>query len=55
VQFFKLKYKIKGKLYLLSEVLPHPLTRASVPARSPAILHSLIRLIESETFEKLLP
>ena len=40
--FFKLKCKIIGNLYLLSEVTLHPLTRTRAPARSPAILLSLM-------------
>ena len=45
VQFFKLNSKIIRKFYLLSEVLPHPLTMTTIPARSPAVLRSLMGLM----------
>jgi hypothetical protein len=45
VQLLTLNYKIIRHLYLLSEVLPHPLTRSSSPASSPAISRSLMGLI----------
>ena len=44
-QYLKSNCKIIRKLYSLSEVLPHPLTRTRSPARSPDILRSLMVLM----------